>query len=250
MAGKGVVLRFDPAEHSAAIPYLAAIHASCITHDRTIATFLPPLSHEKLLTWWKERIAEINDGTRVMYLLLDADTTGKLKGPEIMGVVMLYMPPSETGPFRGIVEKLLVHKSFRGRGGARALMDVLEADALERGRGLLVSVNLPRVTFVFIIVANEKHSFLTPRLAAQRKLFIQSLDGRSWARCPSMESVPRASSRTGRFFTSNYDERHIHWYDFTDLGPIRLDRRLATDFTRPTRFPIHFICEDINYNCF
>ncbi|CEJ84514.1 hypothetical protein VHEMI03498 [[Torrubiella] hemipterigena] len=138
MAGKGVVLRFDPAEHSAAIPYLAAIHASCITQDRTIATFLPPLSHDKLLTWWKQRIAEINDGTRVMYLLLDADTTGKLKGPEIMGVVMLYMPPSETGPFRGIVEKLLVHKSFRGRGGARALMDALEADALERGRGLLL----------------------------------------------------------------------------------------------------------------
>lgn len=144
MSENGVVVPFDAAEHSTIVPYLAAIHASCITHDRTIATFLPPLSNGKLLTWWKERIAEVTNGSRLMYLLLDTDSSGKLKGPEIMGVVMLYMPPSETGPFRGIVEKLLVHKNFRGRGGGRALMAALEADALERGRTLLVSLHQPR----------------------------------------------------------------------------------------------------------
>lgn len=104
-----------------------------------IATFLPPLSHEKLLTWWKERIAEVKDGKRHIWILVtDIDATGKLKGPEVMGVVMLSTPYSETGAFRGYVEKLLVHKNCRGKGGARALMEALEAEASSLGRNLLL----------------------------------------------------------------------------------------------------------------
>lgn len=140
MSGSGTIAKFTPAEHSHLIPYIAAIHASCITHDRTIATFLPPLSHEKLLIWWKERIAEVNEGKRLIFILLNESEPGtRAKGPELMGVVMLAMPASETGPFRGAVEKLLVHKSFRGRGGARSLMEALESEATARGRTLLVS---------------------------------------------------------------------------------------------------------------
>lgn len=139
MTGSPSVILFDAKEHSHVTPYLAAIHASCITHDRTIATFLPPLSHDKLLSWWKSRIAEIADGSRVMFLLIDdTNSSGRIKGPEIMGVVMLYMPPSETGPFRCMVEKLLIRKNFRGRGGAKLLMSALEAEALNRQRTMLV----------------------------------------------------------------------------------------------------------------
>lgn len=140
MANTGVVLLFEPKQHSHLTPYLAAIHASCITHDRTIATFLPPLSHEKLLTWWKERIAEVNDGSRLIWILLsELDASGRPKGPEVVGVVMLYMPYSETGSFRSIAEKLLIHKNFRGRGGARALMGVLEIEAANRQKTTIVS---------------------------------------------------------------------------------------------------------------
>lgn len=139
MSSPGTVLSFTPPLHSHLIPYIAAIHAACITHDRTIATFLPPLSHEKLLSWWKERIAEVNDGTRLIFMLVsELDEGARPKGPEIMGVVMLSMPFSETGAFRGFVEKLLVQKSFRGKGAARALMDALEAEAAPRGRTMLV----------------------------------------------------------------------------------------------------------------
>ncbi|KAJ4164597.1 hypothetical protein LMH87_006265 [Akanthomyces muscarius] len=139
MSGSPSVILFDAKEHSHVTPYLAAIHASCITHDRTIATFLPPLSHDKLLSWWKSRIAEIADGSRIMFLLIDdVDPSERIKGPEIMGVVMLYMPPSETGPFRCMVEKLLIRKTFRGRGGARLLMAALEAEALNRQRTMLL----------------------------------------------------------------------------------------------------------------
>ncbi|GAB0132726.1 hypothetical protein EsDP_00001154 [Epichloe bromicola] len=112
-----------------------------------MATFLPPLSHEKLLTWWKERIAEVNDGKRRIWILVtDIDATGKLKGPEVMGVVMLSTPYSETGAFRGYVEKLLVHKNCRGKGGARALMEALEAGASSLGRNLLARKSASRAT--------------------------------------------------------------------------------------------------------
>ncbi|KAK5998462.1 Acetyltransferase [Cladobotryum mycophilum] len=139
MSGPGIVTPFSSAQHSHLTPYLAAIQASCITHDRTIATFLPPLSHEKLLSWWKERIAETNDGRRLILLLVtELEPGGRIKGPELMGVVMLWMPYSETGSFRGFVENLLIHKNFRGKGGAKALMNVLEAEAATRGRTLLM----------------------------------------------------------------------------------------------------------------
>lgn len=148
-AAQAQVITFVPLLHSHLVPYLAAIHASCITHDRTIATFLPPLSHDKLLTWWKQRIAEIADGTRIIYLLLrEPDPAAAIttavagpepRGPDLVGVVMLHMPYSETGSFRGVVEKLLVHKSYRGQGGARVLMGALEREASILGRTMLVS---------------------------------------------------------------------------------------------------------------
>ncbi|KAF6813721.1 Acetyltransferase [Colletotrichum musicola] len=138
-ASSGTPYIFSPTDHSHLIPYLAAIHASCISQDRTLATFLPPLSHEKLLGWWKERIAEVTAGTRMMLILLDESEPGtKPKGTELMGVVMLRMPYSETGPFRGFVEKLLVSPKFRGRGGARMLMSALEGESIRRGRTLLM----------------------------------------------------------------------------------------------------------------
>lgn len=134
-----MVLAFDPKAHGHLTPYLAAMHASSITHDRAMATFLPPLSHEKLLAWWKERIAEVNDGRRLIWILVsELDDAGRPRGPDVMGVVMLAMPCSETGSFRGVVEQLLVHKLFRGQGGARALVDALESDAAKVGRTTLV----------------------------------------------------------------------------------------------------------------
>lgn len=136
---QSTVVQFNPAQHSHLVAYLAALHAGCITHDRTLATFLPPLSHEKLLTWWKERIAEVNGGTRVIHILLKNTGTRPL-GTDLIGVVMLSMPFSETGKGRGVVEKLLVQQGHRGKGSARLLVDALEADALRRGRTMLVGL--------------------------------------------------------------------------------------------------------------
>lgn len=142
MAPDGQVMAFSPAEHAHLIPYLAAIHAACITHDRAIVTFLPPLSHEKLLAWWKDSIAEVKGGTRVILIMVhDPEGLGARlipKGPDVMGVVMLAMPFSETGRIRAFVEKLLVQRGYRRRGVARALMHRVEAEATARGKLVLV----------------------------------------------------------------------------------------------------------------
>jgi len=130
---------FVASEHSHLTPYLAALHANCITHDATMATFLPPLNHEKLLTWWKDRIAESNLGTRLIMLLLDENEPGnKAKGHELVGVATMAMPESETGPFRGFIEKFFVSPKCRRRGYGRRLMAALEMQAVGRGKTLLM----------------------------------------------------------------------------------------------------------------
>lgn len=158
----GIIVPFELSAHSHLVPYLAALHASCITHDHTIATFLLPLSHEKLLAWWKERIGETNGGKRVMLLLVnDLDPNGSIRGPEIKGVVMLWMPYSETGSFRGFVENLLVHKTHRGKGGAKALMSAIEAQALNRGRTLLVGFSYSILSFISTLSRRASKSSTT-----------------------------------------------------------------------------------------
>lgn len=132
---------FRVAEHSHLTPWLAALHAQCISHDRMIGTFLPPLSHEKLLGWWKERIAEVRAGTRSIIMLLDESEPGaKFKGEELVGVVMLSTPPLETAPFRASVESLLVSTKYRRRGGATMLLRAVHEEAYRAKKTLLVSL--------------------------------------------------------------------------------------------------------------
>lgn len=131
---------FNAAAHAHLIPYLAALQGQCITQDRMIGTFLPPLNHDKLLVWWREKIAEANAGTRTIFILLEeSDPGSKAKGNELVGAVMLGMPKSETSPFRAHVESLLIHTRYRKRGGARQLMAVLHTEASQKGKTLLVS---------------------------------------------------------------------------------------------------------------
>ncbi|OAA58093.1 gcn5-related n-acetyltransferase [Niveomyces insectorum RCEF 264] len=113
------VQRFAPARHAHLVLYLAALHAACITHDGLSGSFLPPLHHEKLLTWWKVRLAET-----AVFLLLDdeaeataaaATATSAITagapgraGSHLVGAAMLRPHPAETSPHVAAVELLLV----------------------------------------------------------------------------------------------------------------------------------------------
>jgi GNAT superfamily N-acetyltransferase len=130
---------FSQDQHGHLIPYIAALHASCITLDHMVGPFLPPLTNEKLLPWWKERIAEAGSGTRVIVLLLPEASLGKKpQGPDLRGLAMLKLSETETGSFRGHIDAVLVDRRHRRQGGAKALVAALEYEAAKRGRSLLV----------------------------------------------------------------------------------------------------------------
>ncbi|KAJ7472666.1 acyl-CoA N-acyltransferase [Mycena latifolia] len=121
------VIVFDPTnpEHVALIPSFADIHIACIEIDHTIATFTPPLNRDVIINWWKERATDAADGKRIIFMAFAQYPDGQRQ-------------LAETGPFRGVIEKLLVSPNFRRRGIARKLMEKLEEVAKARGQTLLM----------------------------------------------------------------------------------------------------------------
>ena len=61
------------------------------------------------------------------------------KEGELMGYVCLMMPVTETGPFRGEVNQLMVSPNHRRKGVARRVMEKMEDVGRQRGRTMLVS---------------------------------------------------------------------------------------------------------------
>ena len=87
--------------------------------------------------WWEARVQEaIDDNRTIIMQFARNETTGEA---ELAGYVMLGKPFSHTGPFRGIVEKLLVSPEHRRKGIAKRLMEKLESVAKEARRTMLVS---------------------------------------------------------------------------------------------------------------
>ncbi|KIX08637.1 uncharacterized protein Z518_03294 [Rhinocladiella mackenziei CBS 650.93] len=122
---------------SAIIDGIVHIHASCILHDGTLATFLPPLSHAALYSWWEDRLKEVTEGGRQLIVCLSeiSNRTAVIEPQlEVSGVVSLNTPFSQTGPFRALVEKLFVSPLHRRRGIARRVMARLETVALRLDR--------------------------------------------------------------------------------------------------------------------
>jgi GNAT superfamily N-acetyltransferase len=125
---------YNPSTDLHLLSQIAHLHASCITTDHTLVTFLPPLSHTKILASWEQWSEQVVTGHRVIILQLTADES------ELAGVVSLFMPETETGRHRSEVGRLLVSTQFRKRGIARVLMGMLEEVARGRGRWMVVSL--------------------------------------------------------------------------------------------------------------
>lgn len=99
---------YSPFQHAHLIPELVRVHAACITSPPyTTATFRPPLSGkmDKMTAFWTARAEEVAAGSRLIAMQMGRTEEGK---EELAGFVSLLLPESETGPYRGSVEKLLV----------------------------------------------------------------------------------------------------------------------------------------------
>jgi len=130
------VVVFNPQTQRPMLPQLVNLHAACIEQDNTIATFLPPLDHGRMLEWWSQRADEVAQGTRdIIMCYVQSDES---QSPVLGGFVTLAKPPSETGPFRATVEKLLVSPAHRRLGIAKLVMEKVEALAAEKGRTMIV----------------------------------------------------------------------------------------------------------------
>lgn len=132
---------FNPVSDANLLPQLAQIHADCITNDNQLATFLPPLSHLRMLDYWRELSSDVEKGRTAVVLQFAEAEFADVEEGEVAGYVCLMMPVTETGPFRGEVNKLMVSPKHRRKGVARRVMGLLEDVAREKGRHLLVSCN-------------------------------------------------------------------------------------------------------------
>lgn len=136
------VIIFDPVKHDYLVPAFASIHEDCIETDNTLATFHPPFQHPnpetpdtRVLEYWKNNVARATEGTKIIFMQMVVSESGQ---EELAGYVALGIQATETGPFRGSVEKLLVSPRYRRMGIAKRLMSKLEEVALMRGTTLLV----------------------------------------------------------------------------------------------------------------
>ena len=107
---------------------LAALLADAVDSGASVG-FLPPLSPDAARAYWHE----VDAGLPHDRVLLVAEVGG-----ELAGAVQLALAGQPNGAHRAEVQKLFVMRRFRRQGIARALMLALEAEAVARGRTLLV----------------------------------------------------------------------------------------------------------------
>jgi GNAT superfamily N-acetyltransferase len=131
---------YDPQIHAHLISSIVSVHAACITQPTyTIATFIPPLDQPVMQKWWEDRVKEVVSGGRhIIIHLTPSPSDGK---EEVVGVVMLDKPQTQTVPHTAWVEKLLVSPEWRRKGVTKRMMGKLEEVARSEGRLLLVSLS-------------------------------------------------------------------------------------------------------------
>ena len=89
-----------------------------------------PFEPEDGVSYWREIADQVEKGGIILAV---AQVDGRL-----VGTVQVGLASKPNQPHRGDLMKLLVHRSARGLGLSRRLMDAVEQEAASRGRTLLV----------------------------------------------------------------------------------------------------------------
>jgi ribosomal protein S18 acetylase RimI-like enzyme len=108
---------------------LAALLVEGVANGGSLS-FMDPLDPQVALAFWERALADAERGGRIVL--------GAFDGEALVGTVsvLLDLPPNQ--PHRAEIGKMIVRVSHRGRGIAAALMRAAEAQAVARGRTLLV----------------------------------------------------------------------------------------------------------------
>ncbi|KGD86602.1 GNAT family N-acetyltransferase [Rhizobium sp. YS-1r] len=116
-------------EARAAIADLCEVLSDCVNGGASVG-FMLPYEPEDAVGYWNEIADAVEKGGIILAV---AEVDGK-----IVGTVQVGLASKPNQPHRGDLMKLLVHRSARGLGLSRRLMEVVEAEAARRGRTLLV----------------------------------------------------------------------------------------------------------------
>ena len=123
------IRRLSAAEAAGLMSDLAAVLVDCVEGGASVS-FMLPFTQSDAEGFYAKVAAGVSADERI---LLAAFENGNLAGTV---QVLLNMPPNQ--PHRAEIAKLLVHRSFRGRGIARSLMEAAERGAASVGKTLLV----------------------------------------------------------------------------------------------------------------
>jgi GNAT superfamily N-acetyltransferase len=116
-------------EARAAIPDLCEVLVDCVDSGASVG-FMQPYTPADAEPFWQGVAASVEAGAT---LLAVAEIDGR-----VVGTVQVGFASMPNQPHRGDLKKLLVHRSARGRGLARLLMERIEREAAGHGKHLLV----------------------------------------------------------------------------------------------------------------
>lgn len=112
-----------------AIPALCEILADCVNGGASVG-FMQPYAVPDAEPYWQGVADAVAAGGTLLFV---AEVEGN-----IVGTVQVGFAQMPNQPHRGDLKKLIVHRSARGRGLARLLMDAAERASARHGRTLLV----------------------------------------------------------------------------------------------------------------
>jgi acetyltransferase len=124
-----VIVSYTPEQAERDIEQLAELLIDAVDSGASIG-FMPPISGAEALAYWRDVIAAMRTGRRVLLAAKDGDL--------IQGSAQLDLEPRANGNHRAEVIKLFVHRRARRRGLAKALMLEVESTARRLGRTLLL----------------------------------------------------------------------------------------------------------------
>src|SRR5262245_31627989 len=130
MSGEFAIARLSPEEVEAHLPALVEVLRDAVEDGASIG-FLPPLGEGEAREYWRGVIGALREGSRVLLVARRPDEA-------VAGTVQLDLAMRPNGLHRAEVSRLIVHRSARRRGLARALLQALEGEARRLGRTTLV----------------------------------------------------------------------------------------------------------------
>ncbi|MEU6123950.1 GNAT family N-acetyltransferase [Streptomyces sp. NPDC047123] len=126
--------RLDPAGLRDAAEGLADLLVDTVRGGASLG-FLAGLDRAAAAAWWRGLAPALADGRLAVWALTDDQGEG---GRRVTGTVGLAFEDKPNGRHRAEITKLMVHRSARGKGHARALLAAAEQAAVRAGVTLLV----------------------------------------------------------------------------------------------------------------